>query len=53
MEKLFVFIGMTVGGSIGWSIGERFGIWAAFWLSSVGTIAGVCLWWRLGRSLLD
>ena len=41
MGRLFAFIGMTVGGWIGWALAERFGLYAAFLLSLVGTAAGL------------
>ena len=47
MKKLVIFIGMTVGGWVGWWLGERFGIMTAFILS------GVILGWRIGRTYLS
>jgi hypothetical protein len=49
MSKLLIFIGMTAGGWLGWSLGERFGIMTAFILSTLGSIGGVILGWRIGR----
>ena len=40
LNKLSWFIGATVGGSIGWWMGERFGFMTAFILSMIGTGAG-------------
>ena len=45
-----LFIGLTVGGWMGWWLGERFGIMTAFILSTLGSISGVILGWRIGRS---
>ena len=49
MEKLFWLIGATVGGWLGWALGERFGIMAAAMLSAVGTGVGIYLAYRIIR----
>jgi uncharacterized membrane protein YbhN (UPF0104 family) len=36
-----ILIGASVGGAAGWWLGARFGFMAAFFLSIVGTAAGV------------
>jgi hypothetical protein len=41
MEKLLVFLGLAVGGWIGWMVGARFGFFAAFVLCVVGTALGL------------
>jgi len=41
MGKVVTFIGATLGGAVGWSLGEGFGVMTAFLLSVVGTAAGV------------
>ncbi|HEX6749176.1 MAG TPA: hypothetical protein VF092_17905 [Longimicrobium sp.] len=41
MEKLFWFIGASLGGWLGWVLGERMGIMAAVLLSAVGTGVGI------------
>ena len=41
LSKLLWFIGATVGGAIGWWIGEFFGTFAAFVISTIGTGIGV------------
>jgi hypothetical protein len=41
MTKLLTFFGMTIGGWIGWALGEPMGMFAAFILSIVGTGAGL------------
>jgi hypothetical protein len=43
MKGIFAFIGMTVGGWIGWVIGARVSTFTAFVLSVVGTGAGLYL----------
>jgi hypothetical protein len=49
MSKLLAFFGMTIGGWIGWAIGDHFGLFAAFVLSIIGT--GVGLYY--GRKLAN
>lgn len=53
MKKFFIFVGMTVGGWVGWALTERFGIMTAFLVSSVGSLAGVIVAWRATRDWLS
>jgi membrane protein YqaA with SNARE-associated domain len=41
MDKVVTFVGATLGGAVGWWLGEGFGVMTAFLLSIVGTAAGV------------
>ena len=41
LAKLLWLIGSTVGGWIGWWLGDRFGLFAAVVLSAVGTGVGI------------
>lgn len=43
MIKLAVFLGATIGGAVGWWLGAYGGTMSAFFLSLVGTAAGVYL----------
>ena len=52
MAGILVMVGASVGGWIGWSLGERFGIMTAFFLSLVGTAFGVWGANRLKRQYL-
>lgn len=52
MKKFFIFGGMTVGGWIGWALTERFGLMTAFLVSSLGSLAGVIVAWRIARDWL-
>lgn len=49
MEKLIVFILTTIGGSLGWAVGARVGLFTAFILSIVGTGFGLYFGRRLMR----
>lgn len=40
MKKLAVFAGATIGGYVGWFLGDKFGLMTAFILSMVGTGIG-------------
>ena len=51
--KLCIFVGINVGGYIGWELGERFGLMTAFLISSVGSIVGVYAGWKLARHLME
>ena len=50
--RLLMFVGMTVGGAVGWWIGSYAGIWAALVVSGVGSLAGVYVVYRLTRKYL-
>lgn len=50
MNKLCIFIGMTVGSYGGWILGERFGgFMTAFVISSIGSVIGVVIGWKVFR----
>jgi hypothetical protein len=52
MSKLAAFIGMTVGGAIGWYAGAIVGFWTAFVLSTVGTGVGLYVARRAAQQYL-
>jgi membrane protein YqaA with SNARE-associated domain len=41
MGKVVTFIGATLGGAVGWWLGEGVGVMTAFLLSVLGTAAGI------------
>jgi hypothetical protein len=43
VRKLLSFVGATIGGSVGWWIGNLNGLFTAFILSILGTAAGIYL----------
>ena len=53
MNKMCILIGTTIFGSIGWWLGERFGIMTAYILSGVGSLVGVYVGWRINRDYLE
>jgi hypothetical protein len=53
MTKLFIFVGISLGGWIGWWIGDHIGIWTAFLMSSAGSMIGLYLGWRIARDLME
>jgi F0F1-type ATP synthase assembly protein I len=55
MTRLLIFIGMFVGGYLGWWVGDYFdlGLMGVFLVSSLGTAAGVYLGWKVGQGYFD
>ncbi len=54
MKKLCIFVGMTVFSYLGWWVGEQFGgFMTAIVVSSIGTIAGVVIGWKISRMYFD
>jgi len=51
MEKLIVLVGSSVGGALGWWLGAQVGIMTAFFVSMVGTGAGIYFARRWIRSI--
>jgi len=49
MTKLFIWIGVFVGGWVGWFLGDLIGFefFGSFMVSSLGSIAGVFLGWKI------
>jgi len=53
VNRLCIFVGMILGSWIGWWLGDRWGLMTAFLFSSVGSIVGVYLGWRINRDYLS
>jgi hypothetical protein len=49
MTKLLGFLGLTLGGWMGWAVGARFSFTAAFFLSIIGTGLGLYIGRRLAQ----
>lgn len=50
--KLLIFVGINLGGCVGWELGERFGTLTAFVVSGIGSLAGVYAGWWVARKYL-
>jgi hypothetical protein len=50
--KFCIFVGVNVGGYIGWALCEQFGLMFAFFASGVGSVLGVYAGWRVARHYL-
>ncbi len=55
MNRLLMFIGITVGGYVGWWGGGclGFGLMGTFVVSSLGSAVGIYVVWRIMRDYLD
>ena len=53
MNKLCVFVGTFVVGTIFWYLGELLGLdfFSSFLLSGLGSIIGVWVGWKVGQKL--
>jgi hypothetical protein len=49
MVKLAAFVGSTIGGYIGWALGDRIGLMTAFILSMLGTGLGMYYGAKIAR----
>ena len=49
MNRMLMFIGLTVGGYLGWWAGEAigFGLMGTFLVSSLGSLVGIYVAWRV------
>ncbi|HEX7512095.1 MAG TPA: hypothetical protein VF464_01885 [Candidatus Methylomirabilis sp.] len=53
MNKICIFLGMTVFGWLGWWVGEQIGFMTAFVLSGLASIVGVYVGWRINRDYFE
>ena len=51
--KLCIFVGVNLGGYVGWELGDRFGTMTAFLLSGAGSVLGVFAGWWAARKMLS
>ena len=49
--KLCIFVGINLGGYVGWELGDRYGTMTAFLLSGLGSMLGVIAGWWTARKL--
>ena len=50
--KLCIFVGINIGGYVGWILGEHIGLLTAYFVSGFGSLVGVYAGWRLARQYL-
>ena len=52
---MLIFIGMTVGGYLGWWAGENlgFGLMGTFLISSLGSLIGIFVAWKATTDYLS
>jgi hypothetical protein len=53
MNKLCIFIGLTVMSSIGWWLGAKMNFMMGFVLSGMGCLVGVYLGWLINRDYFE
>ncbi len=53
MNKLCIFVGMTVFSYLGWWLGAKQGVMTAFCVSSIASLFGVYVGWRVNRDYLS
>jgi len=51
--KLCIFVGINVGGAVGWWLGDMVGTMTAFCVSGAGSLLGVYLGWRVAMKYLN
>jgi hypothetical protein len=52
MKRIFNFIGMTLGGWVGWQLGILISVFAAYMIAVVGTGIGLYASQRFSKRLL-
>lgn len=53
MKTLIYLLSTSILGAIGWELGMIIGIGTAWVLSSIGSIAGVYVGWKIIRNYLE
>jgi hypothetical protein len=53
VNKLCIFVGVNVGGYVGWVALEKLGMMAAFIGSGIGSIAGCYYGWKLAKKIAE
>ncbi len=53
MNKLCIFVCTTAFGWLGWWLGAKAGFMTGFVISSIGSLAGVYVGWRIHRDYLS
>ncbi len=50
--KLCIFVGLNVGGYVGWVLGEYIGTMTAYFVSGLGSVVGIYAGWKVAREYL-
>jgi hypothetical protein len=53
MKKICLLVFITLGGYLGWRLGESFGLMTAYWIGVAGSIVGVLVGCAFNRRYLD
>jgi hypothetical protein len=55
VNRLLIFVGMTVGGYIGWWAGDAIGLglMGTFMVSSLGSLVGIVVAWKVLTDYLN
>ena len=53
MKKLCLFVFITLGGYLGWWLGESFGLMTAYFLSVASSLAGVLIGCAVNKKYLS
>ena len=53
MNKLCIAVCVTILGGVGWWTGSYVGIMTGYVLSSIGSLVGVYVGWRINRDYLS
>lgn len=49
MAKLLILIFTTLFGWLGWMLGEKIGVMSAYIISSIASLAGIYLGWKINK----
>ncbi len=52
MKKIIILLAVTILGGVGWALGAHIGVGTAWFFSSVGSLIGVYIGWRIGQAYL-
>jgi uncharacterized membrane protein SpoIIM required for sporulation len=53
MKKITLILAITIFSSLGWKLGDSFGIMTAYWLSFLGSLVGVVVGCFINRKFLE
>jgi uncharacterized membrane protein YfcA len=52
MVRFYYFVAISVGGAVGWWVGDYEGFWTALIASTLGSLIGIYVVYRLSRDYL-